>query len=221
MALTRNAIITEVMTETKRTDKQTYLETVFPDVLYEMSTAITEDGEPIPLQDLKASDSDSTLSIVSGNYFVALPTGFIFQFAEPELYYDTNKGRLLIKKSLEWMNYHYPNRANNTSNKSKPVYYCLEKNRFDFAPMSDGTYSIIFPFTKLHPTVDDNSDTILFKDHFKPVIKDWLKAKLWELLDDDDKKDYHLGRGLNLLRSLSIVGKRNSEAALITEYNDY
>ena len=52
MALTRDVLITAVMAETKRTDKETYLQTVFPNVLYRMSRAVTEDNEPIPLQDL-------------------------------------------------------------------------------------------------------------------------------------------------------------------------
>uniref|UniRef100_A0A6H1ZB99 Uncharacterized protein n=1 Tax=viral metagenome TaxID=1070528 RepID=A0A6H1ZB99_9ZZZZ len=218
MALTRDAIITEVMNETKRTDKQTRLEAIFPDILYRMSRAVTQDGEPIPLQDLK---TDGSLSIVDGNYFVALPSDFVFQYGEPELLYDTDKGRILTKKSLEWMNYVYPNRANNTSNKSKPIYYCLEKNRFDFAPMSDASYTITFPYTKIHGTVDDNTDTILFRDTFKDVIKDWLKAQLFDELDDWDKRDGYLMSGLNTLMSLAKVDKRNAEAVLITDFNDF
>ena len=215
--MTRDGIITEVMAETKRTDKQSFLEDVFPDVIDDMCTATTEDGEPLPLQDLKAT---AELAITDGDYYVALPSDFVYKFGEPELLYNTDKGRILKERSLEWMNTKYPNRANNTSNKSKPFFYCMENNRLDFAPMSDGSYTINFPYTKLHPTVSDNSVTILFKDFFKPVIKDWLKSRLWELLDDEDKRDFHYSRGLSKLRSLSLQGKRNSEAAVITECND-
>jgi hypothetical protein len=206
------------MTETKRTDKQSYLETVFPDVLYAMSRAMTEDGEPIPLQDLK---TDGSLSIVDTDYFVALPSDFVFQYGEPELLYDTDKGRTLIKKSLEWMNWHYPNRANNSSSKSKPSYYCLEKNQFDFAPMSDASYTITFPYTKLHAAVSSNSVAIAFRDHFKDVIKHLLKAKLWHVLDDEDKEAKEELKGISLLRSLAILDKRNSNVETITECNDY
>ena len=219
--MTRDEIITEVVNETKRTDKTTRLGLIFPDILYKMSRAITEDSEPIPLQDLKASDTDSTLSITDGDYYVSLPTGFIFQFAEPELYYDTDKGRILEKKSLAWMNYNYPNRANNSSNKSKPLFYCLEKNRFDFAPMSDGSYSIIFPFTKLHPAVTSNAVAILFRDHFKDVIKDLLKSQMFEELDDLEKAGNYATRGIGTLRTLAVLDRKNSGAELITNYNDY
>lgn len=218
MSLTRDAIITKVMAETKRTDKQTYLETVFPDVIARMSRAVTQDGEPIPLQDLK---TDGSLSTADGGYYISLPSDFVFQYAEPELLYDTDKGRMLIKKSLDWMNRNYPNRANNTSNKSKPQYYCLEKNRFDYAPMADAVYTITFPYTKLHATVSSNSVAILFRDTFEDVIKDWLKEKLWELLSDDDKKEYYNSRGLSRLIALANLDKRNAGTVLLTDYNDY
>ena len=216
--MTRDAIITKVMADTKRTDKQTYLESRFTDVLHIMSRAVTEDGEPIPLQDLKTTGS---LSITTSSYYVALPTGFIFQYGEPELLYDTDKGRQLIKKSLDWLNWNYPNRANNSSNKAKPIYYCLENNQFDFAPMSDAAYSVNFPYTKLHPTVDDNADTILFRDQFEVVIKDLLKAELFELLEDFDKVSLFTNRAMNNLRSLAKIDKRNSNAEIITQCNDF
>lgn len=219
MALTRDAIITEVTTETKRTDKQTFLEDVFPDVLYDMSTAVTEDGEPIPLQDLKKPGG--TLTIADEEYQVALPSDFVFLYSTPELLYDTDKGRQLIKVSKDWLDWNYPNRAVNTSNKSKPIYYSLEDNRFDFGPMSDGTYTINFPYTILHTAVTSNSIAIDFRDYFKPVIKDLLKSKLFELFDDLEKRDYHYARGISRLRSLAIVDKRNSNVGLVTEYNDY
>ncbi|KKM05278.1 hypothetical protein LCGC14_1755690 [marine sediment metagenome] len=219
MSLTRDAIITEVMTETKRTDKQTYLENVFSDVMHDMSTAMTEDGDPIPLQDLKKPGG--TLTLADGDYYKDLPSDFVFLYGVPELLYDTDKGRQLIKKSIEWLDFNYPNRANNTSNKTKPRFFSLENNRFDFAPMSDAVYTVNFPYTVLHETVDSNSVAISFKDYFKPVIKDWLKAKLWELFKDNDERDFYLLKGLNKLKSLAVIGKRNSSEGLITEYNDY
>jgi len=218
MSLTRDAIITKVMAETKRSDKQSYLETIFPDIISRMSRAITPDGEPIPLQDLK---TDGTLATADGGYYASLPGDFVFQYAEPELLYDTDKGRILIKKSLEWMNYNYPNRATNTSNKSKPIYYCLEKNRFDYAPMSDAVYSITFPYTKLHATVSSNSVTILFRDTFEDVIKDFLKAQMFEDLDDLDKMGFYSGRGLVNLIALANLDKRNADTVLITDVTDY
>lgn len=216
--MTRDSIIAKVLADTKRTDKQTYLEGRFTDVLHTMSRAVTEDAEPIPLQDLKTI---GTIAITTSSYYKALPTGFIFQYGEPELLYDTDKGRQLIKKSLDWMNWNYSNRANNTSNKAKPIYYCLENNRFDFAPMSDAAYTVNFPHTLLHPTVDDNGDTILFRDQFEVVIKDLLKAELFELLEDFDKVSLYTNRAMNNLRSLAKLDKRNSGTVLITNVNDY
>lgn len=219
MSLTRDGIITEVMAETKRTDKEDYFNDVFPDVIHDMSTAMTEDGDPIPLQDLKKPGG--TLTVADGDIYKDLPSDFVFLYGSPELLYDSDKGWILIKKSREWMDYNYPNRANNTTNKSKPLYFSLEDNRFDFAPMSDASYTIKFPYTILHATVDSNSVAIDFKDYFKPVIKDWLKSKLWELFSDDEKRDYYLLKGLNKLKSLAIIGKRNSSEGLVTEYQDY
>ena len=217
MSLTRDPIIVKVMAETKRTDKQTALETSFPDVLRDMSRARTEDGESIPLQDLK---KDGSLTINDGEYFVALPDDFIFQYAEPELLYDTDKGRILLKRSINQLNYLYPNRANDTTQKARPSYYSLEKNRFDFASKSDATYSIKLPYTCLHPIVSTNAIAILFGDRFESVIKDLLKAKLFEILDDFDKMEHYESRGIGKLRSLAITDKRNSDAVTITEYND-
>lgn len=218
MSLTRDGIITEVETETKRSDKTTFFQDIFPDVITDMSTARTEDGEPIPLQDLKKPSG--TLTIADGDYYADLPDDFVFLYGTPELLYDSDKGRLLQKKSLEWMNLNYPNRATNTSSKGKPYYFCMEHNRFDFAPMSDDDYTINFPYTILHATVSSNSVAIDFKDYFKPVIKDWLKAKLADLFQDDERRDYYLSRGLTKLKSLALIGKRNSSEGCITQYND-
>ncbi len=213
----RDTIVSEVMADTKRTDKQTALEGYFEDALIEMSQAKTEDGEPILLQDLK---EDESYSIVSGDYFKALPTDFVYMYSRPELRYDTDKGRLLIKKDREWMDWNYPNRANNTTNKSKPSYFSLEAGRFDFAPMSDNSYTIIFPHTKLHPVAANNITTILYGDRFKTVIKDLLKSKLWDLLEDFDKRDFHFNRGMTKLRAAAIIDKRNASDILITNYSD-
>jgi len=219
MSLTRDAIITELETETKRTDKTTYFQDIFPDVIEEMCSAHTQDGEPIPLNGLK---TDGTLTISDEDYYSDLPSDFIFQYGEPELLYDTDKGWLMIKKSLEWMNLNFPNRANNTSSKAKPQYYCLEKNRFDFAPMSDDDYTITLPYTKRHATVSSNSVTILFRDDFKPVIKDLCKAKLFgDLFQDNERGNFYYARGLNKLRSLAITDKRNAESVLVTSVNDF
>ena len=135
--------------------------------------------------------------------------------------YDTDKGRILLKRSLNWLNYNYPNRATNTSNKSKPSYYCLEKNQFDFASMSDASYTITFPYTKMHAAVTSNAIAIDFRETFRDVIKDLLKAELFELLEDWDKVSLYTNRGMLNLRILALIDKRNAQTILITQCNDY
>lgn len=221
--MTRDTPIDAVMEETKRADKESFLQTKFSEVMKFMSSAVTEDGEPIPLEDLKADPDDEIFEIKEGDYYFDFPSNFVFAWGIPEFRYSSTDARQMTKKDRAWMDLYYPNRPNDTTNKNRPSFYSLDNKRFDFAPMSDGDYTIVFPHTILHPAVTADSgagSTILFGDKYLECIKDFLKAKLFELLDDPDKMSFHFGRGLAFLKAQAIVERRNSRQPLVARYND-
>ena len=215
--MVRSDIITEVETKTKRTDKSTRIGELLNTVLKMMSSAIDPvDGTPMPFSYLK---TEQEYSISSGDYYKSLPSDFVFLYGTPEFRYNTDKGYPMEKKSYNELRAIYPNLANDTDT-GRPYHFAIDGGTFYFGPKSDDSYTIVFPYTKLHPSVSSDSDTILFPDNFKDCIAEGIASLLFKDLDMFERAEYHKGEWLKQLIALWKIDRRNENSVLITDYND-
>jgi len=210
-------IVNEVISKTKRDDKETRIKELINVVLKKMSGAINpQTGEPMPFSYLK---TEQEYSISSGDYYKSLPSDFVFLYGVPEFRYDTDKGYPMEKKSYDELREIYPNLPNDTDT-GKPYYFAIDGGKFYFAPKSDDSYTIILPYTKIHSDISSDSDTILFPDTFKECIAEGVAYLLFKDLDMFERADLHKREWLEQLIALWLVDRRNERSILITEYND-
>ena len=215
--MVRSDIITEVETKTKRTDKSTRIGELINTILYKMSTAVDPNtGTPLPFSYLK---TENEYSISSGDYYKALPSDYIFLYGRPEFRYDTDKGYLFVKKSYDELRNLYPNLPNST-NTGKPDYFSIDYGRLFFAAKSDGSYTIILPYTKLHGEVSSDSDTILFPDSFKDCIAEGVAYLLFKDLSMAERASLHKQEWIEQIFALWILDRRSEKSVVVTEYND-
>lgn len=218
MSLIQSTIVAEVMTKSLRTDQESRIESLLNLVLRQMSQSYTEDGEPLPFEDLK---KEHTFTLTENDYYEALPSDFVFIYSDPEIQYDTDKGHELIKLSIDDFKAMYPNITNDTSSKARPAHYAIDRGNIYFGPKcDDDTYSVKMLYTFLHDDISGDGDTIYFSDKFLMCIRDGILAELFDELDDFEKSDRYMDRHLSLLRAIAVVEKRNRKAVVISKpYN--
>lgn len=204
-------ITNEVMSKTKRTDKESRINELVAIVLKNMSIAHDLSGEPLIFDCLKTTHE---FSVSENEYYKDLPDDFVFLYARPELRWNTEDGYLLIKKNKNEFEAIFPNLENDTDT-ARPTLFMLDAEKITFGAKANGTFTIILPYTFRHAEVTSDNDTIYFPEHFRKCIVDGVIAELWDDLDEDEKAEKYKVRHEYALRALSLQDHRNSSSVVI------
>lgn len=223
MALVRDDIVGEVIDKTKEHDRADLIADCLNRTLENHSMAQFEDGTPIPLDCLKTT---ADISLTAGSYIHTLSdnsiTDFIFAYQRRIKMIDTtnNDSWLVHRISKEKFDEIYHDITLSTAVQQKPIHWAIDQETIYTAPPSDGTYTLKFPYTKLHPRIFSNSDTILLPEKFRKSLVFGTMAELYDELNEDQMAQKYENKSFSHLVAMSNVAQRNTKGANATRYND-
>lgn len=134
-----------------------------------------------PFECLKTS---ADLSIVEGEYYKDLPSGFVDLTADPTLIDGSAESRM-TKRDRDYFSDVYPYQAHASASKSVPVDFYIENQDFIFNK-SNSAYTIRVPYSRLHAALTDDTSTIYFPNQFKMLL---AYLTLWDFFDDLDNEE--------------------------------
>jgi hypothetical protein len=211
-------IIAEVVRKTRRGDVIDLIHDAINETLETMSQASMPDGSPMVFECLKATGE---LSVVAGDYVKSLSgIDIVYITQERILIKNATDSWDLFKKSKQEYDLIYPDVTLATSSQNKPSDYAIDGNNLYIGPKCDGSYTIYLPYSKLHPRVYGNTDTILFPSRFKMAVVWGAISELYSALDNDEKSDKYARKFGGELLSQYIKERHNVKAALLTSYVD-
>ncbi len=209
--MVQSDIVNEVEARIHRDDKTARIKTLINIILKKLSCSMLEDGTPVPLECLKKPDGSNTITIADGDYKKALPSDFIWLYDDPIIQYDTNKAHRMVKKPLYWFTENYPDISVDTSSKSRPYFYMIKNKTLYFAPRSDDSYTIVLPYTFLHPDISDDNSTIYFPDEWLDCIVNGVLWLLRDELGDDAGATKHFNLFTAMARNFYLAEKRQAK----------
>ncbi len=159
-------------------------------------------------------------AIVEGDYVKALESDYVCMFADktPTLL-DGSDETILDKKNADWFADNYPYQAHASASKSIPAYFFIEGNNLVFNK-SNGTYTIRFPYARLHPALISDATMIYFPNTFKMLLVFLTLADFFEDLDNDEQAGKYHAKAQTELLILGLINERDVSTPKSTVYTD-
>lgn len=193
-----------------RTDKESLLISCLDDTLRDLSL----------VHKFEANKSISSVTLVSDQYIYDFPTSFLTILGDITFLDSGSAPYVLNKISKEEFNLRYPDIANSSFSKSKPLDYAIFGNQIYIAPFLETvtTETLRVDGTTLASALASDSTDLPLGDEWRETIRGGVLGRAYAFLEDTSQSEVMFALYNKGIEQFKQIDDDNTDVVRITNY---